>query len=104
MSGHPRSELKTQHWVITPFTDPKRPEDLDHRDLGDRHKRANNRPTEAELLRANLEERGYSDAHFSSVLSDMDPEVCAHVARRDKTRILKQAMMQELLTGKTRLL
>jgi hypothetical protein len=25
------------------------------------------------------------------------------VARRDKTRDLKQAMMQELLTGKTRL-
>ena len=38
-----------------------------------------------------------------SALSDMDAEVAALEARRDKTRDLKQAMMQELLTGKTRL-
>ena len=39
-----------------------------------------------------------------SVLSDMDAEIAALEARRDKTRDLKQAMMQELLTGKTRLI
>ena len=33
----------------------------------------------------------------------MDAELSALEARRDKTRDLKQAMMQELLTGKTRL-
>jgi len=38
-----------------------------------------------------------------TVLSGMDAELAALVARRDKTRDLKQAMMQELLTGKTRL-
>jgi type I restriction enzyme S subunit len=38
-----------------------------------------------------------------NVLSDMDAELAALVARREKTRDLKQAMMQELLTGKTRL-
>ena len=37
-------------------------------------------------------------------LSDMDTELSALEARRDKTRALKQGMMQELLTGKTRLL
>lgn len=37
------------------------------------------------------------------VLSDMDAEIKALEARRNKTRDLKQAMMQELLTGKTRL-
>jgi type I restriction enzyme S subunit len=37
------------------------------------------------------------------VLFDMDAELAALEARRDKTRDLKQAMMQELLTGKTRL-
>lgn len=36
-------------------------------------------------------------------LSDMDAELTALEAQRDKTRALKQAMMQELLTGKTRL-
>ncbi len=33
----------------------------------------------------------------------MDVEIAALEARRDKTRALKQGMMQELLTGKTRL-
>jgi type I restriction enzyme S subunit len=40
---------------------------------------------------------------IASALSDMDAELAALEARRDKTRDLKQAMMQELLTGKTRL-
>ena len=40
---------------------------------------------------------------FAAVLSDMGVELAALEARRDKTRDLKQAMMQELLTGKTRL-
>ena len=40
---------------------------------------------------------------IAAVLSDMDSELAALEARRDKTRALKQAMMQELLTGRTRL-
>lgn len=40
---------------------------------------------------------------IAAVLSDMDTELSALVARRDKTRDLKQAMMQELLTGRIRL-
>ncbi|MCC6747129.1 MAG: restriction endonuclease subunit S [Deltaproteobacteria bacterium] len=40
---------------------------------------------------------------IAAVLSDMDAELATLEARRDKTRHLKQAMMQELLTGKTRL-
>ena len=42
-------------------------------------------------------------AVIASVLSDMETEIAALEDRRDKTRGLKQAMMQELLTGKTRL-
>ena len=41
---------------------------------------------------------------IASVLSDIDAELFALEARRDKTRALKQGMMQELLTGKTRLI
>ena len=41
---------------------------------------------------------------IAAVLSDMDAELFALEARRDKTRALKQGMMQELLTGKTRLI
>jgi type I restriction enzyme S subunit len=40
---------------------------------------------------------------IAAVLADMDAELAAREARRDKIRDLKQAMMQELLTGKTRL-
>ena len=40
---------------------------------------------------------------IASVLSDLDAELAALESRREKTRDIKQAMMQELLTGKTRL-
>lgn len=41
---------------------------------------------------------------IATVLSDMDIELAALEARRDKARQLKQGMMQELLTGRIRLL
>jgi len=40
---------------------------------------------------------------IAEVLSNMDAELAALTQRRDKTRALKQGMMQELLTGRTRL-
>lgn len=39
---------------------------------------------------------------IASVLSDMDTKLAALEVRLAKTRALKQGMMQELLTGKTR--
>jgi type I restriction enzyme, S subunit len=42
-------------------------------------------------------------ASIAHVLFDMDSELRALEQRRDKTRLLKQGMMQELLTGRTRL-
>ncbi len=41
---------------------------------------------------------------IAEVLSDMDAEIAALEDRRDKTKLLKEGMMQELLTGRTRLL
>lgn len=40
---------------------------------------------------------------IATVFSEMDAEIAALEIRRDKTKLLKQAMMQELLTGKIRL-
>lgn len=40
---------------------------------------------------------------IASVISQMDADLIALEQRRDKTRALKQGMMHELLTGKTRL-
>jgi type I restriction enzyme S subunit len=41
---------------------------------------------------------------IATVLSDMDAEIAALERRRDKTRAIKQGMMQQLLTGRIRLL
>ena len=41
---------------------------------------------------------------IAEVLSDMDTEIAAMEQKREKTRLLKQGMMQELLTGRTRLI
>jgi type I restriction enzyme S subunit len=40
---------------------------------------------------------------IANVLSDMDAELAALQAQLDKTRLIKQAMMQDLLTGRVRL-
>lgn len=40
---------------------------------------------------------------IATVLSDMDADLSALEARLAKTRAIKQGMMQELLTGRTRL-
>ena len=40
---------------------------------------------------------------IASVLFDMDTEIAALVRRRDKTRAIKQGLMQQLLTGRVRL-
>ena len=40
---------------------------------------------------------------LAAILSDMDAELAALEARRDKIRQLKQGMMQALLTGRIRL-
>jgi type I restriction enzyme S subunit len=41
---------------------------------------------------------------IATVLSGMDGEIAALEARRDKSQALKQGMMQQLLTGRTRLI
>jgi len=55
---------------------------------------------EFEFIVPSLEEQ----RAIAAILSDMDAEIAALEARRDKTRALKQGMMQELLTGNIRLI
>jgi len=58
---------------------------------------------------AELKKVPFSAPHFAeqtaiaAVLTDMDAEITALEQRLTKTRALKQGMMQELLTGRTRL-
>jgi hypothetical protein len=71
----PRTERQTQNRVVAMFRD-----------------RASKRNIETEPLRAPLKPRGYTDTKIAIL-----------EARRNKTRDLKHGMMQELLTGMTRL-
>lgn len=52
-----------------------------------------------EILLPSVEEQ----TAIATVLSDMDADIEAFEARLGKTRAIKQGMMQELLTGRTRL-
>ncbi len=42
-------------------------------------------------------------AAIALIISEMNTEVIALEARREKTRLIKQGMMQELLSGRVRL-
>jgi len=94
-------EKKIQERVVKLFR-----EQLDYDYLGDWTECEGNSNIEEDLLRRFLRDWKRPELnHFAiaEVLSDMDAELAALEHCRDKTCALKQGMMQELLTGRIRL-
>lgn len=95
------SERKAQNRVMQRFT---RPGALGYDYLGGWNWWDNRRRIESGPLRHNLRPRGYSTAQISTDLQrmmDMDAELEVLEWRGLKTRVLKQTMMQKLLTAST---
>jgi type I restriction enzyme, S subunit len=65
--------------------------------------RAKLNKSELKKIEVNLPKEEAEQTVIATVLSDMDAEITALGQRRNKTKNIKQAMMQELLTGRTRL-
>ena len=63
----------------------------------------NLKPSDIESAEFQVPDRDEQRA-IVSVLSDMDSEIAALKQRQDKTHAIKQGMMQQLLTGRVRLL
>jgi type I restriction enzyme S subunit len=63
----------------------------------------NLKPSDIEKIEFNMPTLNEQVA-ISGVLSDMDAEITTLERRREKTRAIKQGMMQELLTGRIRLI
>jgi len=59
--------------------------------------------SDVRALEVNMPNDLIEQTAIATILSDMDAELAALEARRDKTRALKQGMMQALLTGRIRL-
>ncbi len=62
----------------------------------------NLKPSDIEAAEFKVPDKNEQHA-IAEVLSDMDAEITALEQRRDKTRAIKQGMMQQLLTGRVRL-
>ncbi|MNR58185.1 Type I restriction modification DNA specificity domain protein [compost metagenome] len=65
--------------------------------------RAKLNKSEMNKIEVHLPKEKVEQTAIAAILSDMDTELATLETRRDKARQLKQGMMQELLTGRIRL-
>ena len=124
MSNIGKKERETQNRVVALFHD-----ELKYRYLGNWEERENNSNIEEEILTAWLIKKGYSQnligkalyefgkvgsdqckslleeqTRIAQILSDMDAEIEALEKKLEKYKMIKHGMMQNLLTGRVRLI
>ena len=96
----PPQELADRRFLCQVFSTPDWFKAVSDRSGGTTHKRI----SRGALGRLSINlPRVPEQTAIAEILSDMDAELTALEQRREKTLALKQAMMQELLTGRTRL-
>lgn len=96
----PRPDVANRTYLMNVFSTPDWFKLVSDRSGGTTHKRI----ARGALGRIFLDLPPLPEQHaIAEILSDMDNELAELEQRRDKTIALKQGMMQELLTGKTRL-
>jgi type I restriction enzyme, S subunit len=99
---HPNSEKAVPLMLAAAISAPEAQLYLNQRTTGMAESQVNfeNRALlEAPIILPHIEEQ----TAIATVLSDMDAELAALGQKRDKTKAIKQGMMQELLTGRIRL-
>ena len=72
MIKKPRTERSTQERVINLFTNKNHSDYLGYKFLGDWHLKERNSCIEKDLLRQNLENRGYSAQHINAALHKLE--------------------------------
>jgi type I restriction enzyme R subunit len=99
-----RPERRTQNRVIQRITAPVAAGGLGYDNLGDWSQREGNRCIEAELLRANLAQRGYSQTHINQVLTRLTMAVevtgrTLYQANMDTYRLLRYGVPVQVAMG-----
>jgi type I restriction enzyme R subunit len=106
MPNQARSERKTQNRVISLFTDRKIKNYLGYNYLGDWSKNDNNQPIITDLLKENLQKRGYTNQHISAAIQKLliaadSTGISLYQANMRTYQLLRYGIPVQIIAGET---